>query len=147
MSDDVDQVVVRLKATSRRAAGPAARAATTAMARAYQRGVVATELSRYSHTRGTRTPSPPGEPPARVSGALARSIKTSPAKETEPGHWSSSVGPRVVYGRIQELGGQSGRGRRTTTPPRPYLRPAVDRMRGDGTLHRVAVEAFGQALK
>lgn len=139
----VREVVVKLKAVGRNT-GPGARTAATAMGRSYQRGVVAGELSRYSHPRGTPTPSPAGEPPARVSGALARSIRADPARETGPDRWETTVGPSIVYGRIQELGGVSGQGHRTVLPPRPYLAPALKRMTSE--LHRVAVEVFRNTL-
>lgn len=50
-------------------------------------------------------PSAPGEPPAKNTGALARSIQAIPASDTtamKP-HWV--VGTNIVYGKIQEYGG------------------------------------------
>lgn len=78
-------------------------------------------LSLSSHPPGTPTPSAPGQPPSMISGALRRSITVEPPEHTAEG-WRISVGPTIVYGRIQELGGQAGNG--STLPPRPYMAPA-----------------------
>lgn len=78
-------------------------------------------LALSSHPPGTPTPSAPGQPPSLVTGALRRSITVEPPVQHADG-WSIDVGPRIVYGRIQELGGQAGNG--ATLPPRPYMAPA-----------------------
>lgn len=85
-----------------------------------------TLLTMRAHERGTPTPSRPGEPPARISGALARAVKRSRTEQVGDGIYSGSVGPEIVYGRIQELGGVTGRHHATHLPPRPYLRPAME---------------------
>lgn len=41
------------------------------------------------------------------------------------GGWRMSLGSDVVYARIHELGGMTGRGHRTRIPRRPYMRPAI----------------------
>ncbi|MGL5911164.1 MAG: hypothetical protein ACRCZP_14270 [Phycicoccus sp.] len=91
-------------------------------------------LSLTSHQAGTPTPSQPGQPPSLISGALRRSIAVLPPTQTGENEWSITVGPTIVYGRIQELGGQAGRGRRSNLPARPYMAPAwaavPDRLRG-----------------
>jgi len=88
------------------------------------------KLGERSHQAGTPTPSGPGQPPALITGNLRRSIKvTGPDPEGASG-WKGSVGPTAVQSRIQELGGVA-RGR--TLPPRPYLRPAFEEMRGEIT--------------
>lgn len=92
-------------------------------------------LTFYSHPRGTPTPSAPGEPPALISGALRRSIKTRRTKHG-PTQYEGRVGPTIVYARIQELGGRLGQNPRHGMwrqpgylPPRPYFRPASDNAR------------------
>lgn len=85
-------------------------------------------LAFSSHPPGTPTPSAPGEPPALISGALRRSIKTRRTKHG-PTQYEGRVGPTIVYARIQELGGVTGAGYRTRLPPRPYFRPASDNSR------------------
>jgi hypothetical protein len=83
------------------------------------------ELVRLGHPRGTPTPSPPGTPPARIDGHLARSVNTTPARRVGAYRWEGKVGPTAAYGRIQELGGQAGRNHTATLPPRPYLKPTT----------------------
>lgn len=97
-------------------------------------------LARYSHGPGERTGSPPGQPPALVSGALRRSIKSRRTAHG-PTVYEGAVGPTIVYAAIQERGGtilpKRGpflawrtadgwrRARSVTLPARPYMRPAV----------------------
>lgn len=75
-------------------------------------------LSLSSHAPGTPTPSAPGQPPSMISGALRRSITVEPPMHTAEG-WSIYVGPTIVYGRVQELGGGP-----SNLPARPYMAPA-----------------------
>lgn len=103
------------------------------------------ELSRYYHPPNTPTPSPPGEPPARIGGHLRGSLSPTGPVPTSGGY-TGRLGPTAVYGRIQELGGQAGRGHRSTLPARPYLRPAVRRSIADGSLRRIFADAWGRAM-
>lgn len=81
-------------------------------------------LRKSSHPKGTVTPAQAGEPPSLVTGALFRSIRvTGPI--LAPGTVASAVGPTIKYGRIQELGGKTGRGLKTTLPKRPYMKPST----------------------
>lgn len=84
------------------------------------------ELSRTSHPPGTPTPSRPGQPPSLISGALRRSV-TVRGPRGGGSRWEASVGPTIVYGRIQELGGVAGR--RARLPARPYMAPGLERAR------------------
>lgn len=84
-----------------------------------------TLLNLGSHPRGTKTGSPPGSPPWRISGDLGDSVRADRAKRRGPGVWFGQAGPTAIYARIQELGGDTGRGHRTHLPPRPHLYPAV----------------------
>lgn len=124
-------------------------------------------LRRYTHPRGTPTPSPPGiGPPALVSGNLRRSWKTVPPYAgRKPWTVEARTGPTAVYARIQELGGEitqtrtrtwrnrrNGRERirtRTRThrfrlPKRPYVKPTVDENRRD--IYRLYVEYWTRAI-
>lgn len=69
-------------------------------------------------------PSNPGTPPHKQTGQLSVSIGV----QFGAAKLSAKVGPRdrLVYGRIQELGGPNNRG--AVLPERPYLRPAFDAM-------------------
>lgn len=88
-------------------------------------------LASYSHSKGEPTTSPPGQPPALVTGTLRRSIKVKVRGE---GHTTTAeVGPTAIYGRIQELGGVTGRGHTSTLPARPYLRPSLAALLDSGS--------------
>lgn len=100
-------------------------------------------LSRYYHPPNTPTPSPPGQPPARISGHLRGSLSPTGPIPTAGG-FTGSIGPTAVYGRIQELGGRAGRNHSITLPPRPYLAPTVRDARND--LRRQYVEAWQRAM-
>lgn len=83
-----------------------------------------TLLTLSSHPRGTPTGSPPGSPPWRITGRLMDSVTVRRATPTGLDRWEGQVGPTAIYGRIQELGGDTGRNHRTHLPPRPSLYPA-----------------------
>ncbi len=83
-----------------------------------------TLLSLGWHPPNTPTGSAPGTPPWRISGHLRDSVTVRRAAPTGPDSWEGQVGPTAIYGRIQELGGVTGAGHRTTLPPRPSLAPA-----------------------
>lgn len=69
-------------------------------------------------------PSKVGDPPKRVSGALAKSIIADVRREGDK--IVGVVGTRLKYARRLELGffGSDKRGRKVNHGPRPYLRPA-----------------------
>jgi phage gpG-like protein len=138
--------------------------AANAMARAFHNEVVGVELIKSSHAPGTRTPAPPGGPPAAVTGALRRSVRLTAARDIGAYRARSEVGPRIVYARIQELGGTvtakhmtkggkpgylrwgGGPGgyrfaHSVTLPARPYMRPVHRRMIADGRLRQAAADA------
>ncbi len=102
-------------------------------------------LALTSHRKGTPTPSPPGQPPSLVTGQLRRSIQVKGPVSLGSGTWQASVGPTAVYGRIQELGGVTGRGGRSYLPPRPYLGPALDSLVSSGRLAKLFAAAWGAA--
>lgn len=104
------------------------------------------ELSKSSHSRGTPTPSSPGEPPSLVTGTLRRSISVKGPHPLGMGRWEAQIGPTAVYGRIQELGGVTGRGGAANLPARPYVSPAFRRMAATGALSRVYHSAWRAAI-
>jgi len=104
------------------------------------------KLTTSSHAKGTATPSQPGEPPSLVTGQLRRSIRVDHPNRGGDGIWSTRIGPTAVYGRIQELGGVTGRGHATTLPVRPYLAPALEAAISSGRLGEVFDEAWRVAL-
>ena len=87
---------------------------------------VTRQLVKRTHPRGTPTPSPPGQPPAKISGDLGDSVKATLPRQVGGGLWMTEVGGHIVYWRIQGMGGVTGRNHATTLPPRPSLKPAHD---------------------
>lgn len=158
-----DELVLYLEALTARAA-LAATPVVNAMADRYHWVVSREELTRYWHSVGTRTPSPPGEPPAWMTGRLSQSI----TKQVTPGspEARASVAPHTIYAHIQEVGGPiwanirlGAKGKKLHTlsfvtngvryfplevrlPPRPYMRPASEEVVRDGSLRRAALDAF-----
>jgi phage gpG-like protein len=104
------------------------------------------QLGTYAHPRGTPTPSPRGQPPAVVTGTLRRSIRVTAPEPTGTAGWSISVGPTAIYGRIQELGGFTGRNGATYLPPRPYMDPALKKVLADDTLANCYLAAWRGAV-
>jgi hypothetical protein len=130
------------KLKSMQARVPAAvTAAALAMALDFTAEVKTNELTRYTHAEGTPTPSPPGEPPALISGALRGSVYPQPPV-SEGAQAEVTVGGTVIYARIQELGGWAGRGHASYLPPRPYLKPAAERVIGSGQATKAAVRGW-----
>jgi hypothetical protein len=116
------KAAMRVKNTAvTKATRTATRQGRTHLERAYKMA-----LRRRSHKRGTPTPSPAGEPPAKISGHLARMVKGRGPRMVRRGVWMAEIGPTAVYSRIQELGGWTGRGHRTHLPPRPYIKPTTE---------------------
>lgn len=108
-------------------------------------------LTYFTHPAGTPTPSAPGDPPALISGALRRSIKTRRTKDG-PNVFEGHVGPTIIYGRIQELGGRLGHNPRhgmwrrpAFLPPRPYLRPAA--FNAAPKIRKLLVKAWSSAIR
>ena len=83
------------------------------------------QLRKRTHPLGTPSPSPPGEPPALVTGHMRASWRTNNARQVGAHRFRGHGGNTTVQARIQELGGRTGAGHRTRLPPRPYLAPAV----------------------
>lgn len=132
----LDRIALRVRTATRSAVKDATRLVQ-------RRATV--QLSRYSHPRGTPTPSPPGQPPARISGYLRGSLSPTGPYPTGGG-FGGKLGPTAVYSRIQELGGQAGRNHSVTLPPRPYMRPTQASVIADGSLRRIFVGAWRRAL-
>ena len=131
----------RLRRLADRAEGPAGRAAATAGAEAL-RDEMKRKLGQRGHPRGTPTPSAPGTPPARVSGALMGSVTASPAMGGG-GVWRAHSGPHgIVYAAIQNFGGTAGRHHASHLPPRPYEATDSDRP----AVSRAAADAFHRAM-
>ncbi|MGW5123313.1 hypothetical protein ACWEQ7_04460 [Streptomyces sp. NPDC004069] len=104
------------------------------------------QLSTSSHAKGTPTPSSPGDPPSLITGTLRRSISVKGPHPLGMGRWEAEIGPTAVYGRIQELGGVTGRGGATVLPARPYVKPAFEKLAASGALSRLYHSAWRTAI-
>lgn len=127
---------------------PAVTDAGTAMGQRFQGDVVRS-------MRGS-SPSPPGTPPARVSGTLARSVRAT--KPAVSGYTARvSVAPHTVYARIQQKGGDihvvrakvltNGRqffGTHVRLPARPYMDVTPQRA---AAAFKAGRNAFFKAMK
>lgn len=118
-----------------------ARLAVTDMGHLLEREVKVA-LTAYPHAKGTSTPSPPGAAPGLVTGTLRRSIRTE-IVGLGLGTFQATVGPTVIYGRIQELGGRAGH---SVLPARPYLAPSHEALVHSGAYSRAATAAFARAI-
>ena len=105
--------------------------------------IIKMNLSMTYHATGGPG-SPPGTPPAYVSGELRNSVVKTSESGPGPVAWVD-IAPTTIYARIQELGGISGAGHRTHLLPRPYVRPALDQ--GRAQYEQAAINAFGRALE
>ncbi|HEY9367568.1 hypothetical protein [Streptomyces sp.] len=128
-----------LRRAAERAGTSGGKAAARAMGEEGQREM-RRQLGIRSHAPGAPTNSPPGQPPARVSGDLQRSVIVDRPRLVGPFKWRSRVGPTVVYARIQDLGGIAGNG--AVLPPRPYTVPTVAALRAKGILSEKSGRAF-----
>lgn len=94
-----------------------------------------------SHSRGTPTPEPPGNPPSVITGTLRRSIAVDGPIRLGFGSYEAQVGPTAVYARVQELGGGPSR-----LPSRPYLKPAFEQWFRSGAYQRRLLAAVRGAI-
>lgn len=108
--------------------------AATAEAAKLTKAEIRQTLITTSHRPGTPTPSAPGEPPSKVTGVLRDSVDIEGPHRLGFGHYLAEIGPTAPYGRIQELGGVTGRGHATTLPARPFVAPSYDRLMSGGSL-------------
>ena len=133
---DIRELTAALGGFQRRSSD-GARAAAEAMSEAAEKGIKAALSSGAA-------PSAPGTPPARRSGRLQAAVTARPPFPVGSARWEAHTAPLIVYARIHELGGRTGRGKKTYLPPRPYIAPTVIAMRGQ--LGRVANEAFAREV-
>lgn len=91
------------------------------------------------------TSSAPGEPPYLRSGDLRRSVQQDEISPLGMGRYSTQVGPTIVYGRIQEIGGDTGPNGATHLDPRPYVAPALEKVTPQ--MYAVMKAAWAAALR
>jgi phage gpG-like protein len=151
---DASELPAYLEAIAARADLAAVPAAVD-MATTYQTRV-RRNLALSSHAPFTRTPSPPGFFPSRISGNLGRHILMSGAGGSA-GLGFASISAETIYAAVQEYGGSmSARSRKymhffwsgehfrkhVTVLARPYMRPTTAIVIADGSLSRAAMRAF-----
>lgn len=121
-------------------------------------------LRTYTHPAGTKTPSPPGGPPALVTGNLRRSWRNiGPHPGLKPFTVEGGGGPTAVYARIQELGGQVTQLRTRMVhspggtshaesfvhqfrlPRRPYVRPMA--LVARRAIRRIHIQQWSNAIR
>ena len=155
------EVAARLRVIAARAETEAPLAAVRALGAA---GETATKLTltKRTHTEGTRTPSPPGAPPALVTGMLRRSVIRAPARALGPGAAVQVMGCHVVYGPVHEFGPVTIRskgnyplrnrntgqvfGYEVTIPRRPWMKPSMEALTASGLGTKACATAWAAAL-
>lgn len=138
----------------------AAAAAADAMALEFHTELTGVTLRRSQHAPGTPTASRPGEPPAMVTGALARSAQRVPALASGT-RAVSAVRVTAPYARIQATGGtvtvkrakvlmnpQTGQvfGKSVRLPARPYMAPTLALLLASGRLRGAANAAVAAVV-
>jgi phage gpG-like protein len=120
-------------------------------------------LRRTTHSPGAYFKARPGAPPASASGNLARSMFTTPAPASRGLRATAYVGNNARYAKLMEHGGCVLRPTSHKVmhwrdsegswyhprlpasgdfPAHPFMEPAVQEAIDDGSLLRVALEAF-----
>jgi phage gpG-like protein len=151
---DLRDLPAYLKVLQQAAASAAAPAANS-MAKGVQDRIVNVTLRQSAHPPYTFYRATAGHAPAYASGNLARSIIMTPASGAVRA--TAGVGATAKYAAIQEWGGwtmpNNGRfmhwrnprpwwKKRVEIPEHPYFRPTVEQMIRDGSLTRLAADAF-----
>jgi phage gpG-like protein len=159
-SNAAAEVAARLRVIAQRAEADAPLAAVKALAAAGET-TVKLALTARSHSRGTRSPSQPGQPPARVSGKLSGGIHRTPAKAMGPGMAAQVLGSTMFYGAVHEFGPVTIRaknfpqlgnpeagffGPQVKIPKRPWMKPSVDILVASGNGTRACATAWAASL-
>jgi hypothetical protein len=154
------EVAASLRGIRALAAAQAPLAACQVLGRSGQT-VIRVTLSLTSHPAGTRTPSSPGSPPARISGALAGSFTLTPAVLLGAGVADCAAGSLLIYAPVHQYGpvtitshgswplrnratGQVF-GHSVVIPRRPYIEPAMTLLEG-GAWQQEWVDAWQAVL-
>lgn len=154
--------------TFRDRAAAAAPAMAGAMGEAHKDHLVNVTLVRSgAHPPVSQTPSPPGSPPAQMTGSLRRSVRRTPGAGGGM-HASSIVSANTIYAATQEWGGTHHGNPRmwlwlkyvgpeavrrhgwvkevVHIPERPYLRPSRDEVIASGAVTDAGSDALMNAV-
>ena len=161
MNNAARDVAASLRAIRAKAASTAPLAACRALQKTAITGTQ-TMLTLTSHGAGTRTPSPKGEPPSKISGALRNSIRpVTPAYLVGEGAAWCAVGSSLICAPVHEFGPvtitaknfpQLGTpeagffGKSVVIPRRPYLAPTVALLESTGVIERVTTDAWRKVM-
>jgi hypothetical protein len=139
-----------------------AEAMANAMAKYIAERVEYDTLRQVTHAPGTYYRARPGAPPAYVSGSLAKGTYWTPAASVPGAKATAYVGNSARHAALQEFGGcvlKPARGKTMKWkdtgrkepwhhaqlpefPAHPFLAPTVQDAIDDGSLRRVAIDAF-----
>jgi hypothetical protein len=149
-----------LRAIRVKAESEAPQAACTALGQAAQT-TVKVMLTARSHDPGTPTPSGKGQPPAKISGDLAKSAHRTTARIMSPGIARCALGVMAPYASVHEFGPvtihaknfpQLGNpdvgffGKEVTIPRRPFMVPAVLLLESTGMAGQVTTDAWRSVI-
>ena len=135
-----------------------------AMGKVHQDYMQRVTLSRFQSVPVSQTPSPPGAPPASMTGTLRRSVTCTrgPGGGTRA---TSLVGPHTIYAATQEWGDEDRHGNprmwlwlkyigpyevkrrgwvkeRVKIPARPFVRPSRDAVIANGSVQEAGNAQF-----
>jgi hypothetical protein len=122
--ENIDQVVSAIK-NKMGNAEEAAKGALGALASMVEREAKLRSVAGGSHARGEPTTATPGGGPARVTGALFRSIAAQPVR-VGFGTYTADITAGMEYARALELGNPLW----TSGVNYPYMQPALDSFQG-----------------
>lgn len=123
-------------------------------------------LSKYGRHNPllSRTPSPPGDVPAQVTGKLRTTTRAFPSVRHGFGSYTKEVGPTMFYAIVQDEGmtisarSQSGMWftygkqmyrfmRQVHVPARPFIQPAFDRLMQRQEFERIFDAEIARAMQ
>jgi len=156
------EVAANLRAIQARAQSDAPIAAVKALTAAAET-TVKLALTARSHAKGVgiRTNSPPGAPPAKVSGDLVKGIHRTPAEAMGAGMASQVLGSTTAYGAVHEFGPVTIRAKNfpqlgnpevgffgpvVKIPKRPWMKPSVELLITSGAGSKACMTAWAAAI-
>lgn len=123
-------------------------------------------LSKYGRHNPllSRTPSPPGDVPAQVTGKLRTTTRAMPSVRHGFGKYTKEVGPTMFYAIVQDegmvisaksqhgmwfsYGGQMYKWmHQVTVPARPFIQPAFDRLIARNEFERIFDAEIARAMQ
>jgi hypothetical protein len=97
------------------------------------------ELGKSTHGKREKTESAPGEPPAKITGTLQRSVKVFIPKRLGPSRYVAEAGPDEFYGRFHQTGTKHERAH-------PFIEEAAHAAEASGLVHAACVKVWQAAV-